>query len=127
VRKVKHRVAGVTLAPGAAYAIKSFLSEKGVRGALRIELTSTGCCDASLGLSVDTVRESDLVEEVDGLTFLISPETQELVGEVMISYVDDAEREGFVLTSTRPVSEWDGFATTAITLHGAGQTAPEAC
>jgi Fe-S cluster assembly iron-binding protein IscA len=63
---------------------------------------------------VDTVRESDLVEEVDGLTFVISPETHQLVGEVRIACVDDAGRKGFVLTSSKPISEWDGFATGSI-------------
>jgi len=104
----------VTLDPGAGQAIKSVLSERGVQGPVRIELGSAGCCDASLGLSVDTVHESDLVEEVDGLTFVISPETHELVGEVRISCTDDAGREGFVLTSSKPISEWDGFATCSI-------------
>ena len=104
----------VTLEPGASQAVRSALAEKGVEGPIRIELKSSGCCDASLGLSVDAAHESDLVEEVDGLTFVISPETHQLVGEVRISYADEAGRKGFVLTSSRPVSEWDGFATCSI-------------
>ena len=104
----------VTLEPDAGQAIKSLLSERGIRGPVRIEIQSTGCCDSSLELSVDTVRECDLVEELDGLTFVISPETHELVGEVRISYTDDAGRKGFILTSSNPLSEWDGFATRSI-------------
>ena len=104
----------VTLDPGAGQAIKSLLSEGGNQGPIRIEIQSSGCCDPSLGLIVDTVRESDLVEELDGLTFVISPETHQLVGEVRISCADDAGREGFVLTSSKPLSEWDGFATRSI-------------
>ena len=104
----------VTLGPGASDAIRLALAEGGVQGAIRIELRSAGCCDASLGLGVDTVHESDLVEEVDGLTFVIDPETHELVGEVTVSYVDEAGRTGFVLTSSNPVGEWDGFATSSI-------------
>jgi Fe-S cluster assembly iron-binding protein IscA len=104
----------VTLDPGAGQAVKSLLSERGVQGPVRIEVQFTGCCDPSLGLMVDTVRESDLVEELDGLTFVISPETHQLVGEVRISYTDEAGRKGFVLTSSKPISEWDGFATSSI-------------
>jgi Fe-S cluster assembly iron-binding protein IscA len=104
----------VTLNPGAGQAIRSLLSERGVQGPVRIEVQFAGCCDPSLGLIVDTVRESDLVEEVDGLTFVISPETHQLVGEVRISYVDEAARKGFVLTSSKPISEWDGFAAGSI-------------
>jgi Fe-S cluster assembly iron-binding protein IscA len=104
----------VTLEPDASQAIKAFLSERGIRGPVRIEIQSTGCCDSSLELSVDTVRESDLVEELDGLTFVVSPETHQLVGEVRISYTDDAGRKGFILTSSQPLGEWDGFATRSI-------------
>ena len=100
----------VTLDPAAGQAIRSLLSEAGIQGPVRIEIQFSGCCDPSLGLRVDAVRESDLVEEVDGLTFVIDPETHELVGEVRISHADG----GFVLTSGKPLGEWDGFATCKI-------------
>ena len=104
----------VTLGPGAGQAVKSLLSERGIQGPVRVELQFTGCCDPSLGLIVDTAHESDLVEEVDGLTFVIDPETHELAGEVRISCTDDAGSNRFVLTSSKPVGEWDGFATCSI-------------
>jgi Fe-S cluster assembly iron-binding protein IscA len=105
----------VTLGPGVAQAIRSALTEAGVGGPVRIEIQSSGCCDPSFGLVVDALRESDLVEEVDGVTFVVSPETHELVGEVTISHTDD----GFFLTSTKPLSEWDGFAPCKITVRAA--------
>jgi Fe-S cluster assembly iron-binding protein IscA len=104
----------VTLEPGASQAVRSALAEKGVEGPIRIELKSSGCCDPSLVLTVDTVRVSDLVEELDGITFVVSPETHELVGEVKITCADDAGRRGFVLTSSKPLSEWDGFTVQSI-------------
>ena len=104
----------VKLNPAASQAVKSLLSERGVREPIRIELQFTGCCDPSLGLIVDRIRESDLVQEVDGLTFVIDPETHELAGEVKISYTEDAGRDRFVLTSSKPVSEWDGLITCSI-------------
>ena len=104
----------ITLEPGAGQAIKSFLAEQGCRGPIRIDLNSTGCCDVSLGLSVDQMRASDLIEEADGLQFVMSPETYQLVGEVTISFVDEKAKRGFVLSSSKPVSEWDGFGTCSI-------------
>jgi Fe-S cluster assembly iron-binding protein IscA len=104
----------VTLNPGASDAIRLALAERGVQGAIRIELQFAGCCDASLGLIVDTIRESDLIQETDGLTFVISPETHQLAGEVKISYTEDSGRDRFVLTSSKPVSEWDGLLTCSI-------------
>jgi len=104
----------VTLDPGAGQAVKSLLSEKDVQGPVRVELQFTGCCDPSLGLIVGTVRESDLVEEVDGLTFVIDPETHQLAGEVRISCTDEAGSNRFVLTSSKPIGEWDGLITCSI-------------
>jgi Fe-S cluster assembly iron-binding protein IscA len=104
----------ITLEPGAGQAIKEFLAEKGSQGPIRVDLLSTGCCDVSLGLSVDRIRKADLIEEVDGLQFSMGPETYQLVGEVTISSVDEREKRGFVLTSSKPVSEWAGFGVCSI-------------
>jgi Fe-S cluster assembly iron-binding protein IscA len=104
----------VTLEPGAGEAVRSALAEKGVQGSVRLELQFTGCCDPSLGLSVDTIRESDLVQEIDDLTFVMSPETHEVAGEVRISHKEEAQRTVFVLTSSKPLSEWDGLLTCGI-------------
>ena len=82
--------------------------------ALRIDLQASGCCDPSLGLRVDTVRESDLIQETGGLVFVVSPEIYRLAGEVTISYIDQSHRKGFVLTSSKPVTEWDGFSVGSI-------------
>ena len=104
----------VTLGQGAGQAVRSLLSERGIEGPVRIEIESTGCCDASLGLIVDTVRESDLVEETDGLMFVIDPETHQLAGEVRISCTDEAGSNRFVLTSSKPIGEWDGLISCSI-------------
>ena len=104
----------VTLDAGARQAVKSLLAECGVLGPVRIDLRFSGCCDPSLGLLVDTIRESDLVQEVDGLTFVIDLETHELAGEVRVSLADDEERTAFILTSSKPVSEWDGLITCSL-------------
>jgi Fe-S cluster assembly iron-binding protein IscA len=101
----------VKLDPSASGALKSMLVEKGSQGPVRIELQFTGCCDPSLGLIVDAARESDLVEEVDGLTFVIDPPTYELAGEVTIDFKDEGGREVFLLTSSHPIGEWDGLIT----------------
>jgi Fe-S cluster assembly iron-binding protein IscA len=58
--------------------------------------------------------ETDLTLQLDGLTFVIDPEIYQLVGEVTISYVDEMERKGFVLTSSKPAGEWAGFGISDI-------------
>jgi Fe-S cluster assembly iron-binding protein IscA len=99
----------INLDPAASQAIKSLLADLALKTAIRVELRFTGCCDPSLGLLVDRARESDLVDEVDGLTFVIDPQTQELAGEVSIGY--KPETGAFVLTSANPIGEWDGMVT----------------
>jgi Fe-S cluster assembly iron-binding protein IscA len=81
---------------------------------IRIELNFSGCCDASLCLRADTILEADLTMESDGLTFVINPDTYQLVGEVNISYADEMGRKGFVLKPSKPVGEWDGFGVSEI-------------
>jgi Fe-S cluster assembly iron-binding protein IscA len=104
----------VKLGPGAGQAIKSFLAKKGLQKPLRIDLQSCGCCDPALVLSLDPIDETDEIEEVDGLTFAISPEAHRLVGSVTISCREAFGQKGFVLTSSKPLSEWDGFGVNLI-------------
>ena len=100
--------------PGVSQVIKSLLDDKGVQQPIRVDLNFSGCCDSSLCLRADTILKSDLTMESDGVTFVISPETYQLVGEVTISYKDEKGRKGFVLTSSKPVGEWDGFGISDI-------------
>ena len=102
--------------PGVSQAIRTSLADKGILQPIRIDLNFNGCCDASLCLRIDNILDTDLTLELDGLTFVINPETYQLVGEVTISYVDEMGRKGFVLTSSKPVGEWDGFGVSDIKL-----------
>lgn len=99
----------INIEPDAIRAIRAFLEEKGITDPVRIDLQSTGCCDPSLGLCIDRPGDQDLVHEAEGLKFIISPETHQTVGEVHVAHADEADRKGFVLTSSRPLSEWEGF------------------
>jgi Fe-S cluster assembly iron-binding protein IscA len=113
-RRKERTIFVVNLEARAGQAIKSFLAEKGIQRPLRIHLQFTGCCDPSLGLSVDSIREPDLIEDVNGLTFVIDPEVYQLAGDITISYVDEIGRRGFILTSDKPLSEWDGLGVCPI-------------
>ena len=104
----------ITLATDADRAIKLFFSQQGFQKPLRIDLQSSGCCDPSLGLRVDTIRESDLIHKLNGLTFVISPEIFHLAGNITISYVDSTDKKGFMIHSEKPISEWDGFGVSDI-------------
>lgn len=108
-KNIQVRIEGTAL-----QSIKDFLAVKGSQGPVRIELCFTGCCDPSLGLRIDTATEADLVHEEEGVTFIISMETYELAGDITISSRDDAGKKCFVVTSSKPISEWDGFGACEI-------------
>jgi Fe-S cluster assembly iron-binding protein IscA len=107
----------LTLGPGAAQAILSRLEEKGLQKLIRIDLGFTGCCDASLLMSAEAPHKNDLLFETDGLVFSISPDAYEMSGDINISYTDEQGKKGFSVTSSKPISEWDGFGVCDIKIQ----------
>jgi Fe-S cluster assembly iron-binding protein IscA len=95
--------------PEAIQSIKAFQKEQGAFDPIRIDIQSTGCCDPSLGLFLDRLRPADLVEEADGIQVVISPDIFQTVGEVVVDWVEERDKKGFVITSSKPLSEWEGF------------------
>ena len=65
-------------------------------------------------MSAEAAHDKDLVIEIDGLVFSISPDAYGISGDINISYTDEAGRKGFSITSSKPVSEWDGFGVCSI-------------
>ena len=104
----------IKLSADAIQSIKTFFNEKGGTHFLRIDIQSTGCCDPSLGLFLDQPRPGDLVEESQGLHFVISPEVYQTVGEVTVGRVESKSKQGYILTSSKPLSEWEGFGVCEI-------------
>ncbi len=107
-------MAMIKLDPLACEAIKKTLLDKGLPLCARIEIRSTGCCDASLGLAAEAPEAYDLTAEIDGLTIAIDPQTRKMVGDVSISSADIPGGEGFVLVSERPLNEWAGFGASTL-------------
>lgn len=106
----------IRLTPEAVASVRAFVKENGVKAPIRIDIHSTGCCDPSLGLCVDRRRDDDLVHETEGFTIVIDPQTSHTVGEVRIAFFEDPGKTGFVLTSNKPLSEWQGFGVCDIRL-----------
>jgi Fe-S cluster assembly iron-binding protein IscA len=100
----------ITCEARALTALKEELARRGRAGAVRVELRFAGCCDASLGLRVDDVGGDDLVQDIAGVTFAVSAEVFETTGDISVGYGSEEGRGGFILSSARPVSEWQGFA-----------------
>ncbi|MBU2548648.1 MAG: hypothetical protein KKB20_09580 [Proteobacteria bacterium] len=99
----------ILLQADAADAIKAHAAAENIQRPLRVQLRTSGCCDPALALVFDEPGESDLSVERFGLTFLMDAELHQTVGEVTITRVREGDRDGFILASSRPLSEWDGF------------------
>jgi Fe-S cluster assembly iron-binding protein IscA len=104
----------IKLEPGVSQAILSFIKGDNQRRPIRIDLNFTGCCDATLCLALDALRENDLISEKEGLTFVIGPEVYDLAGDITVSYLEEESRKGFVIKSKKPLGEWEGFGLTDI-------------
>ncbi|MDA8138859.1 MAG: hypothetical protein M0036_09415 [Desulfobacteraceae bacterium] len=104
----------VSLTQAASQAIEIFIKNFGVAKAVRIEIQSSGCCDSSLGLRLDAARDSDLVQESNGIEFIMDRELLGLVGDVNIDYRFGNGQAGFVMTSRKPLNEWQGFGISTI-------------
>lgn len=90
-------------------ALKALLAGKDRQKAVRVDLCFNGCCDPALEIRLDEEKTGDLICEHEGIHFIMSPETHEIAGEVTMTYISEGQQEGFRLTSSRPVSEWEGF------------------
>lgn len=105
----------VQLKPGAGNALTEALATSNWQGPLRIDLQTSGCCDPALGLRAEPqAAPDDLIQEIEGVRFAISRQTFDLVGQVTIAVSLEGDRTGFVLTSQKPLSEWQGFGVCAI-------------
>lgn len=104
----------IKLEQGASRAIGSAMDEKNEHRPLRIDLQFTGCCDSSLCLRVDDAFENDLISQIEGLTFVIRQEIYDLTGEITVSYVNHQGRKGYIIKSSKPLSEWEGFGVSDI-------------
>jgi Fe-S cluster assembly iron-binding protein IscA len=104
----------IKLDPGVSQALTLFLKENNINLPLRLDLHFTGCCDASLCLRPDEPGDEDLILEKEGLTFIIHPEVYTLTGEITIFYLEETCRKGFVIKSSKPLGEWEGFGLSEI-------------
>ncbi len=97
--------------------IQQFLVQKGQACCVRVEIRSSGCCDAALGLAAQEPAQTDIVEQHDSLQIAMPLEIYQLVGGITISGSDDEPLQNFFLTSEKPLNEWSGFAPCSIQIY----------
>ena len=109
-----NQISFIKLNPGAADAIRESAAYRSASKSIRVNTAFKGCGDPSLELRMGTPMKGDLQCTVDGLHFLMQPGVFDLTGKVTVSTGNGLDPEKFILTSVKPLSEWDGFGECGI-------------
>lgn len=104
----------IELTQAAVQAIKEQVAAPGETH-LRVRLQSAGCCDPVLALLIDEPAADDQRTTIDEINLLVDPHTAETCGTINIDYSEKSWAQGFVITSQKPLSEWQGMAACNIT------------
>lgn len=68
--------------------IKKIIESQSDRPAnVRIFVAGHGCSGPSLGLALDELKDSDLVDQVSEVTFVMDKDVHEQMGDVKVEYV----------------------------------------
>ncbi|BEQ16858.1 IscA/HesB family protein [Desulfoferula mesophila] len=90
--------------PAASEALKAVMAEKNLEPPIRIFLQS-GCSGSQLAMGVDQARDGDDTYDVDGISYVIEAKLAEVVGDMKLDYLTDAEQQGFMLSSSKPLPQ----------------------
>jgi iron-sulfur cluster assembly accessory protein len=109
-----HEEVGVVTISGiAAKKAKEILTAEGKPSwGLRIYSAGGGCCGPSYGMDIDEKpADGDEIVEKDGLKVFIDQNTLKNLDGMQVDFLDDGERQGFVLTGGKPSSCDSGCST----------------
>ncbi len=90
----------VTVSDNAAEKTKEILTAEGKDGwGLRFYTAGSSCCGPSYGIDiVENATDGDETIEKNGVTFFIEQATSEKMNGMEIDFIDDGQKQGFVLT-----------------------------
>ncbi len=90
----------ITISAFAAKKAKEILTAEGkANWGLRIYTADGGCCGPSYGMDInENPAEGDEIVERDGLRVFLDKNTSNTLNGMEVDFIDDGERQGFVLT-----------------------------
>ena len=89
----------ITISELAAKKAKEILTAEGkANWGLRIYTAGGGCCGPSYGMDInETPAEGDEIIEKEGLRVFLDKNTSNTLNGMEVDFIDDGERQGFVL------------------------------
>ncbi len=96
----------VTISDTAAEKTREILYAEGKTGwGLRFYTAGSSCCGPSYGIDVvENPDDEDHVIEKNGTKFFIDKDASQKLDGMTIDFVDDGERQGFVINNPNPPS-----------------------
>lgn len=96
----------VTVSDIAADKTKEILNAEGKSGwGLRFFTAGSGCCGPSYGIDiVENAVDGDEIIEKNGVSFFLEKATAEKMDGMEIHFIDEGEKQGFVLTGNEAPS-----------------------
>jgi len=88
--------------------LKNYLAQNSVESAVRIALMEGGCSGPSLGLALDSIKDTDESFVDNELQFIVEKELLTQCGSIKVDYIDAGYRSGFSITSSNPVGGGGG-------------------
>jgi iron-sulfur cluster assembly accessory protein len=103
----------VTISELAAEKAKQILNAEGKSAwGLRVYTSQSSCCGPSYGMDLDeNPAEGDEVLEKNGLRVFMDKDTVKNLTGMEIDFIDDGEKQGFILTGGTPSSCDSGCST----------------
>ena len=91
----------ITITPGAVEKVKALLVEKELSGyGLRVFIAGGGCSGFQYGMAFENnPRESDTIQETDGVKIIIDPMSLPYIQGASIDFVDNLMGGGFRIES----------------------------
>ena len=96
----------VNISDAAVEKTKEILAAEGkAEWGLRFYTAGSGCCGPSYGIDVvESPVDGDEVLDIKGSKFFIDKDTHEKLSGMTIDFVDDGEKQGFVINNPNPPS-----------------------
>ena len=75
---------------------------------VRLFVQGMSCSGPSIGMALDQATDEDAVVEHGGISFMMDLQTTEVLrqgGGLIVDYIDEAERRGYLLTMAKPAGD----------------------
>lgn len=103
----------LTISDSAAEKAKQILKAEGKQDwGIRVYAVEGGCCGPSYGMDLDEKpSEGDSVVEKNGIKIFVDKNTSKKLDGMKIDFIDDGERQGFILSGGKAPSCGSGCSS----------------